>query len=501
MDQVCRKTVIKKVSLLYLSNIFFCFVACGIYLRPHFSVDGFDIWMDESMAFLRYLRDGRPVGYLLQLVGTILPFHPVRDSGVYVALFIAISGLFAGMMTRTIMKYFQYSHTKLVLVNSGVLLSLVNGFMNDWYGFSECMFPLYIPAISFSFLAVIVGSKSGIRNKALSFVFLLLAYNSYPVSIGFYVFYMLLVVWLQQKGRINRNSIAGVFVAMVNVVLTAASNLLLTKILFPDSARYAQLSVDNVVKNVHTVFDSFVKTLIDSNKQLPKYLFLTVALLLLGIACVALIKNAKRLGAIHNGIEQIATMLIVLLGGILCVYVPHLITEPVWITNRTVVALFSLFAVLATTIASTTHSEKINCVASVIIAFFMLFNIYSIQNAAQELFAANAIQQNMSLQIQAEIEDYESETGIEVKYVGFVDDLYPTWFYPFATQTYCEQIPNSYTVSWNRLDCLNYYTNKQYVEVTPSEEIRQQFAGKNWSVFEAAEQVAFEQDTVYICVY
>lgn len=498
---MCKKDEFKKVSLLCVVNIAFCFVACGIYLRQHFSVDGFDIWMDESMALLRYLRDGRPVGYFLQLLGTILPFHPVRDSGVYVALFIAISGLFAGMMTRTIMKYIQYSHLKLVLVNSGVLLSLVNGFMNDWYGFAECMFPLYIPAISFTFLAVIVGAKAGIRNKAFSFVFLVLAYNSYPVSIGFYVFYMLLIVWLQQEGRINRESITGVFVALVNVVLTAASNLLLTKILLPDSARYAQLSADNIVKNIRTVFDSFAKTLVDSNNQLPDYLFLTVALLLVGIACVELITSAKRLGAIRSGIEQIATMLIVLLGGILCVYVPHLITEPVWITNRTAVALFSMFAVLATIIAAATQNEKSSRIASAVIAVFMLFNVYSIQNAAQELFAANAIQQNMSLQIQAEIEDYESENGVEVKYVGFLDDLYPAWFYPFATQTFCEQIPNSYTVSWNRLDCLNYYTNEQYVEVTPSEEIRQQFVEKNWSVFEASEQVTFEQDTVYICVY
>lgn len=128
----------------------------------------------------------------------------------------------------------------------------------------------------------------------------------------------------------------------------------------------------------------------------------------------------------------------------------------------------------------------------------MLFNVYSVQNAAQELFAANAMQQNMPLQIQAEIKDYEEASGETVKYIGFVDDLYPAWVYPFATR---EQIPNSYTVTWNRLDCLNYYTGQQYEEIAPPDEIRLQFSGKNWEVFTSDEQILYDGDTVYICVY
>ena len=90
-------------------DIVFCFMACGLYMRLHFSVDGFDIWMDESAAFHRMLRDGRPLGCLLWMLNGVLPFHPVRNSGIYVGVFIALSGVLAGCMTQRLMKYMRYT--------------------------------------------------------------------------------------------------------------------------------------------------------------------------------------------------------------------------------------------------------------------------------------------------------------------------------------------------------------------------------------------------------
>lgn len=495
-----NSSIRKRTSLLCLMDIVLCFMACGLYMRLHFSVDGFDIWMDESAAFHRMLRDGRPFGCLLWMLNGVLPFHPIRDSGIYVGVFIALSGVLAGCMTQRLMKYMRYTPAKLFIVNMGVLLTFVNGFINDWYGFPESMFSLYIPSMFFAFLAVAEGEKEGTLHKGLSLLFLIISYNSYPVVIGYYVFYMLLIIWLQQGGRINRKSIGGVLTALVSVMMTAISNVLLMKVIAPNSPRYAQISIGNLPETAFQVSRQALKTLIDSNNQLPEYLFLSVLVMLTGIALAGLALAPAQEGK-RKRIEQMLSLCIVLAGGILCVYVPHLLTVPVWITNRTVVALFSVFAVLAAVIAFSVWNRLVEYTVAAVLTVFMLFNVYSVQNAAQELFAANAMQQNMALQIQEEIKDYEEASGVKVKYIGFVDDLYPSWIYPFATQTYCEQIPNSYTVSWNRLDCLNYYTGQQYEEIAPPDDIRIQFSGKNWDVFEADEQILYDGDIVYICVY
>lgn len=71
-------------------------------MRLHLSVDGFDIWMDESAAFQRIMRDGRPVGCLLWMLNGLLPFHPIRNSSVYAGIFIALSGVLVGCMTQAI---------------------------------------------------------------------------------------------------------------------------------------------------------------------------------------------------------------------------------------------------------------------------------------------------------------------------------------------------------------------------------------------------------------
>ena len=48
---------------------------------------------------------------------------------------------------------------------------------------------------------------------------------------------------------------------------------------------------------------------------------------------------------------------------------------------------------------------------------------------------------------------------------------------------------------------VNYYTGQNYVKKEVPENVKGYFLNKDWNEFNAQEQVIFQGDTVYWCVY
>lgn len=161
-----------------------------------------------------------------------------------------------------------------------------------------------------------------------------------------------------------------------------------------------------------------------------------------------------------------------------------------------------MFGVLAVMIAFTRRSIWIQQGVSIILLMFLLCNIWSMQNAAAELRATNAAERHIAEQIVYLIERYETENDIVVENMGFVYDDSVTWHFSGTTQAFAEQGQSAYTVSWNRLPCIYYYTGRWFNNVDVPDGIYDEyFAGKDWDTLDLSEQLVFDANNAYLVVY
>lgn len=87
-------------------------------------------------------------------------------------------------------------------------------------------------------------------------------------------------------------------------------------------------------------------------------------------------------------------------------------------------------------------------------------------------------------------------------YIGFCQDSKSMARYKeIDIFPYDELYKKAYIVSWADVFAVNYYTGQNYVKKEVPENVKEYFLDKDWNEFNVQEQVVFQGDTVYWCVY
>ena len=144
--------------------------------------------------------------------------------------------------------------------------------------------------------------------------------------------------------------------------------------------------------------------------------------------------------------------------------------------------------------------------------FTKIFNIISILifvincqyviHSSSEMISTNLLDRNIAMAILNKIENYEKETNAEIKNMGIDYDTNLEFYYN-GTQIYRCLNLKSLATDWAIEPILKIYGNKEehlkLVEV-PEEIHNKYFKNKNWTNY-SEEQIVFEGDTMYICIY
>lgn len=140
--------------------------------------------------------------------------------------------------------------------------------------------------------------------------------------------------------------------------------------------------------------------------------------------------------------------------------------------------------------------EKILLTFSVIIIGINLFDYYNVAYMSQ---ITTAEEQKYVNEINSIMLEYEKENDIILKNVIFFKDKnYIETYNNFEYNTFTTK---SLGTSYSRIYCLNYYTKRNLVEFPAQKKVYNElFYDKDWNEFNK-EQVQFDGDTVYICLY
>ena len=126
-------------------------------------------------------------------------------------------------------------------------------------------------------------------------------------------------------------------------------------------------------------------------------------------------------------------------------------------------------------------------------------NLFDYYNIAYMNHITMLEEQKYINQINEVMSEYENEKKIKLTSVMFFLDENHTDTYKSLPQNTFNS--RATVATYSRIYCLNYYTGRDLKEETPlKEKYNEYFEGKDWNEFNK-EQVKFEGDTVYICVY
>ena len=100
------------------------------------------------------------------------------------------------------------------------------------------------------------------------------------------------------------------------------------------------------------------------------------------------------------------------------------------------------------------------------------------------------------------IKEYEKKENTKISYIGFCQDSKSMPRYKEIDITpYDELYKKAYVVSWADVFAVNYYTEQNYMKKEVPEAVEKYFLDKDWNEFNVQEQIIFQGDTVYWCVY
>ena len=118
------------------------------------------------------------------------------------------------------------------------------------------------------------------------------------------------------------------------------------------------------------------------------------------------------------------------------------------------------------------------------------------------MFQVNTLEKEHAKLIKYEIDKYERESGIEVKYISFYRDKAPQYKYEGTFVCPGEDMFNkSYLIEWGDIYALNFYTGLSLSKEKPEEDYIKYFQDYNWDCLDLEEQLIFDVDRCHYCVY
>ena len=252
-----------------------------------------------------------------------------------------------------------------------------------------------------------------------------------------------------------------------------------------------------LTKSVEKIFKHTLYLVGVTQEELPKFLYLFL-IAVIGISIIIMIvkqnkkeKNTKLLYLIYSSLVIAITPL-----------VPFIImaTESIGINGRSAIALGSIIGFLFIFYLTTLKNNKyFNIGAVICFVSIVLLTSYSYQKIAINAIIINKMDEVESKRIVEIIKNYQSDNNITVKKIGYQYDKHPIVVYP-GSEYINSMTVRAMHIDWSAINYLSYYMGQDLYLTTVREDVKEYCSIRDWNEF-SNEQIIFDNDQIYICVY
>ncbi len=511
MRSAAGKRYFRDYGLLVLNAVMFSILMFGTDVFLEFTTDTyrtFAVGVGKKARDM-IVRNGRPV---IALYYRLFGMTGLKEELFYYISFITGLLLTAGalIVLQLLLEDIFRSRKKAFLTS---VLIVTNIFVIEYYMFVETMG--FMTGVFFAVLAAVCAARfyGGLGKLWLipSLCFLLIAQFAYQPAVGIFCAILLPLVSYYADGKPGKfllnNLVLGCMFGIVNV----ASIVMMKHFNSYRSAFTVSSTIENIRWAVKTIWEVIRYSYKVMDGILPNGTFMAVTGLLIALTSLkALFCRGSR------GLSDIASLLysivMVILMQILYYAVGRQhamrICYPLGALPGVAIMHYCLLDVprgCQNTGESGRYDRKgsvnaaVGFAACLLIGLFLTGQYLAFQRVIIDRYKCNRADQMYIETIGQSIREYEEKSGKTVKKIGvYYDANVPDTWEEFTSERYSRS--RSLNRTWSDIDSMNYYLGRKFKRAEDNERIREKFAQKDWSAF-SQDQLDFDGDTLYLCVY
>lgn len=496
------QTVIKKenINLLYtfLIMLLFAIIICSNFFSIHFSQDTYCII--AGYGYDKYIKHFLSIGRILGAAQIFItktfniPFDlMIISSSIFGTLFLTLSWFM--LYSHTIKMIDVRKKTKKAVLIAGISFSIVFNFCTvETLVFAESAVLCF--SIFCSILAACVYTSDYKYKNIYTAILLFLTVIAYQTSTALFLIVALVFTAIKNKNDkveiLKKSMYAGLIYG-----ISMFFGLLITKFMgsYLDfvERETALLTINEMLQTLFKYLDFivlknfYIKTIW---YNFPIIIFLIIIFIIL------MIKNKQYFHILEY-------FILIILGCILPI-IPLMVipTGSQYMEPRMAMIFGSLAGILLLyliTVMNAYEKKKIGIVINIIAIVLFVINSSNFIRSSSENLATGYIDKNIAKSIIYNIEKYEKENNIKIKKIVFGYDASPTYYYDgqiMLRSINGRGLATNFTV----VPLIQYYSGKKYEMNISQEKINEKFSKKNWDVF-SEDQLIFEKDTLYFCIY
>lgn len=486
-----KKFDIKTFLLFFLFNTL-ALMPLICFAFQHFSIDSYGI-VNQSFIHLHSLISSyRYFGALLFYILTIIGHNPIINSLPDICLYILLVSL-----SNTLFAFFINNKLKSnsivskIIINLSIIITFANVWFTNYLTFPECIFfsALSIFLIYLSIIVLFTNKYNCAIRIILSGIFLICStavIQQFLVVFIIYSFLLLSIVTTNksEKTTLKLYLILILFIIICSVIYFIIGILVIKIYNFIPNSRVA-LNLDSILSNLkYFAFNqhSYLKGRGFFNTEILTVCYLIVAAIWL-VSFIHYVKKHKfKLKSVLLLISYIAAYSSSFGMGLISTSRSH----------RTMFGLFSVFALFSIGSILLMNNKFAKYVLCAVLITVYGLNIYKTVEMSINQYVTNTTERVYINLYISDINTYEKESKHTVDKIEI------------CTDSHCDTIEteSALTVSDAFDPLIRYNSGKKYDVKNMSEDTKNKLFGNNdWKEYVPSEQLIFDNDTLYLCVY
>ena len=518
---------IKKNKLIierYFINLCVLILYWGNLLRKSYNADSAaHVYSKDADVFIN-IGDGR---YVIALCDHLLLKLGIRTTDNISVTILLTLMFFACSMTilQRIFKEWEPSEV-LPKISFNAFVSLV--FLNVLFS-ENLMFSEYCIYYGIAYLAATLGVLLIKKNRLIpALLFFIIGTFTYQFSAIYGAIAAAFLMLLSSDFKWSVKAVISEIKAVMIPMAAGVINIITIKIVGMINIRYAFRKSVQSGGLADRIKDAFA-SLIDLNRggygMFPDLFFPAIfGIIIISITVVLFIRQGRA--------KDLSFYLVVLIGSFILLYVIPIMNSELNFPPRMAFSFFQIQGLLGAAyyaVSGSAHKEETGnpgvgvetgtqhqtdaptqrqqgteqATQSLVLAAcfgYMFIHLIFAEFITTNHFVSNTIDKIYAEMVVNEIEKYEERTGIEVKNVCAEKDINSTFAYDEVSY-HRDQI-NEKIMGQATLSYIEVVTGRHFDWCPISQEIwDEHFTGRNWDVFDLSEQLVFDGDTAYWCLY
>lgn len=482
---------------IFLGMLIFAFIVCSNFLKEHYTNDSYYISAYGYDYYVRhFLLSNRMFSALFLLIFKWLdiPFYKEITIMAVILTFIMVLAWF--ILYKFVIKLMKKE--KSIIYN--ILIGLASFLVVFNMCTAEGLLYVEVGTMPFGILFAILGACILATDRKFKYVISLILVTMsglfYQATSAMFVLLALVLIAIKHKGNIKAIIKDTIFIAVIYGIAMIVNFIgvkIWAKILGDE---FRKFEMPSIVAILATILKFGETILIDNVGIGPKYFYLALIAILTVIFIIGIILRKKD----YFMILEYVTLIIL---SIIIPIIPILATPATqYIEPRMAMCFGSIIGILIIFLLAVVEIDRnkylLIAVATITIFNFIINSVFLI-TASSATLVTNRLDHFIVKDIIQEIEKYETTSGKTIKNVGVAFDKKYTMYYEGEPALRCYNV-RSMGTSWAVEEIISTFTGRTFKNTNVPQDVKEKFLQNDWDRYNK-EQLVFEEENLYICIY